>query len=140
MAYIALITWFGTILAGLYMLAVWLIENDVTPHGSAPSRLPPVVIFGHLGLAVTGLAVWVAYLVLGRDILAWTAVSILGLIAVLGATMFLRWIPASREPALAGTPAPPEGSFPVVVVAGHGLLASSTAVLVLLTALGFGGS
>jgi hypothetical protein len=35
-----------------------------------------------------------------------------------------------------GQAAPPEGSFPVVVVLGHGLLAVSTAVLVLLTALG----
>jgi hypothetical protein len=140
MAYIALITWFATILAGLYMLAVWLIENDVTDREAAPSKLPVPVIFGHLGLAVTGLGVWVAYLILKREVLAWAAVSILGLIAMLGATMFLRWIPASREPAAAAAAGPPEGSFPVVVVAGHGLLASSTAVLVLLTALGVGSS
>src|SRR5689334_859136 len=29
-AYAALITWFAAVLLGLYMLAVWLIENDVT--------------------------------------------------------------------------------------------------------------
>jgi hypothetical protein len=54
MQYAALITWFVAILAGLYMLAVWLIENDVTP-----SRLPAPVIFSHLFLAATGLTLWV---------------------------------------------------------------------------------
>jgi hypothetical protein len=143
-AYIALVTWFVTLLPGLYMLAVWLIENDVTDRTTAASRLPNPIIFTHLLLAVTGLCVWVAYLLLGHKILAWAAVSILGLIAVLGATMFLRWIPVYREPVVPGAAqvlstaqaAPPEGSFPVVVVFGHGLLAVSTAVLVLLTALG----
>src|SRR5215472_19166185 len=30
MAFVVLITWSAAVLAGLYMLAVWLIENDVT--------------------------------------------------------------------------------------------------------------
>jgi hypothetical protein len=144
MAYVALITWFVTILPGLYMLAVWLIENDVTDRNTAASRLPTPVIFTHLLLAVTGLGVWVSYLLFGHKVLAWTAFSILGVIALLGAAMFARWIPVYREPDVPGAArvlypgqaAPPEGSFPVVVVLGHGLLAVSTAVLVLLTALG----
>lgn len=144
MAYVALVTWFVTLLPGLYMLAVWLIENDATDRTTAASRLPIPIILTHLLLAVTGLCVWVAYLLLGHKILAWAAVSILGLIALLGATMFLRWIPVYREPIVpaaaqvlpAAQAAPPEGNFPVVVVFGHGLLAVSTAVLVLLTALG----
>ena len=144
MAYVALVTWFVTLLPGLYMLAVWLIENDVTDRTAAASRLPTPVIFTHLLLAVSGLVVWVLYLLLGHKILAWAAVSILGLIALLGAAMFARWIPVYREPNVPGAAqvlptvqaAPPEGSFPVVVVFGHGVLAVSTAVLVLLTALG----
>jgi hypothetical protein len=146
MAYVALITWFATILAGLYMLAVWLIERDVTDSGAADSRLPAPVIFTHLGLAVTGLGVWVTYLILDRPVLAWIAVSILALIAMLGVAMFARWIPVYREPEVPGaaqvltTTGPPEGNFPLVVVCGHGLLAGSTAILVLLTALGVGGS
>jgi hypothetical protein len=147
MAYVALITWFSTILAGLYMLAVWLIESDVTDRSGSASRLPAPVIFAHLLLALTGLGVWVSYLILDRDILAWTAVSILGLIALLGISMFARWIPVYREPEVPGAAqvlttagAPPEGSFPLVVVIGHGVLATSTVVLVLLTALGVGGN
>ena len=39
MAFTALITWFAAVLLGPYMLAVWLIENDVTDRAAAPSRL-----------------------------------------------------------------------------------------------------
>jgi hypothetical protein len=61
--------------------------------------------------------------------------------------MFARWIPVYRGPARSPGPArpdggslavPAEGNFPVVVVAAHGLLAVSTLVLALLTALGSG--
>ena len=85
------------------------------------------------------------YLVLERKIFAWTAIGILGGIAALGATMFLRWIPIYRGPVrpasqaqpTGGAPAiPAEGNFPVVVVTAHGLLAVSTLVLALLAALG----
>jgi len=143
MAYIALVTWFVTMLPGLYMLTVWLIENDVTDRNST-SNLPVPVIFTHLTLAVTGFGVWVAYLLFDRGLLAWTALGIIGLIDLLGIAMFARWLPVYREPAVpaaqqvlpAAQVAPPEGNFPVVVVFGHGFLAISTAVLVLLSALG----
>jgi hypothetical protein len=162
MAYIALIAWFVTALGGLYMLVVWLIENDATDQRHAASRLPLPVIVGHVTLALTGLGVWVAYLLLDRDALAWTALGILGGIALLGVTMFARWIPVYRTadvpvatpvlvpgggaagPALAAAQVtdgtPPEGNFPLVVVVAHGTFAVSTVVLVLLTALGVGGS
>lgn len=162
----ALITWFAAVLAGLYMLTVWLIENDVTGH-TAPSQLRVPVIFGHLALAITGLGVWVAYLVLDRDILAWASVGTLTAVVLLGLTMFARWIPVYREPALPTAPAvlagpgrpagtvlpaagtqpsqllsaaPAESHFPVAVIAAHGLLAGVTLVLVVLTTLGVGGS
>jgi hypothetical protein len=140
--YAALITWFAAILAGLYMLAVWLIENDVTP-----SRLPAPVIFSHVFLAATGFTLWVGFLVMHRKTLAWAAVGVLLGIATLGLTMFLRWIPVYRGPAQwagASGPSqlvyeiPAEGHFPVFLVAFHGVLAVTTLVLVLLTALGVG--
>ncbi len=177
MGFATVITWFATVLMGLFMLAVWLIENDVTGQGVAPSRLPKPVVLVHLLLAATGLLVWVAYLIFSRKELAWTAVGILVAIALLGATMFARWIPVYTGPARTASPAraagstflsaqpadsalavqaqaangvlaaparlgdaelavPAEGNFPVVVVAVHGLLAVSTLVLAVLTALG----
>jgi hypothetical protein len=141
----ALITWFAAMLAGLYMLAVWLIENDVTSRATA-SRLPAPVIFTHLFLAAIGLAVWVGYLVLHRKALAWAACAVLVGIAALGLTMFLRWIPVYYGPpdrvGPPGSPraavyeVPAEGQFPVILVYCHGLLAVTTLVLVLLITLG----
>ena len=147
MGFAALITWFAAIVAGLYMLTVWLIENDVTARRVAPSQLPVPVIFTHLVLAIAGLALWVAYLILDRSTLAWAAFGVLAVIVLLGLTMFARWIPVYRGPAQSAHQAPDgvlavpaEGNFPVAVVATHGLLAGITLVLVLLTALGIGGS
>jgi hypothetical protein len=165
MRFVALIVWFVTALWGLYMLAVWLIENDATRKGNAASRLPLPVILAHVMFAVTGLVVWVAYLLLDRPALAWTAVGILVAIALLGLSMFARWIPVYRMAdeevsvpvgAMSGggpgaTPGampglgslrelPAEGSFPLLIVLAHGVFAVSTVVLVVLTALGVGGS
>jgi hypothetical protein len=139
----ALISWLVTALFGLYLLTVWLIENDVTGRGAAASRLPAPVIFGHVLLALTGLVFWVIHLLSGADAPGWAAVGILGGVATLGLTMFTRWIPVHRAYVAAEAKAgrsrefdfPAERAFPVSVVAGHGLLAGTTLTLVLLTML-----
>jgi hypothetical protein len=144
MGFAVLITWFAAVLAGLYMLAVWLIENDVTGRGVRASRLPVPVVLGHLLLAVTGLGLWVTYLVMQQKKFAWAAIGVLVGIALLGFTMFLRWIPVYREPGPTGraqlstgeTAGPAEGNFPVAVVAAHGLFAVTTLVLAILAAIG----
>jgi len=149
MRFIALLVWFITALWGLYMLAVWLIENDATRQDRAASRLPLPVILSHVTLALTGLVVWVLYLLMDRPALAWASVGILVAIALLGFTMFARWIPVYRTPLAVAGPQeqllpikeiPAEGNFPLVIVVAHGTFAVSTLVLVVLTALGFGGS
>jgi hypothetical protein len=149
MRFVALIVWFVTALWDLYMLAMWLIENDATRQDSAASRLPLPVILSHVTLAVSGLLVWVVYLLVDRAALAWAAVGILVAIALLGFTMFARWIPVYRTPVAVGGPQegmlqiqdiPAEGNFPLVIVLAHGTFAVSTLILVVLTALGMGGS
>src|SRR5215470_13316562 len=84
-----------------------------------------------------------------RPALAWASVGILVAIALLGFTMFARWIPVYRTPLAVAGPQeqllpikeiPAEGNFPLVIVVAHGTFAVSTLVLVVLTALGFGGS
>lgn len=138
MGFAVLITWTAAVLAGLYMLAVWLIENDVTGQTAAPSRLPVPVVLGHVTLAVTGLALWVAYLVAHQDRLAWSSIGVLCGIALLGFTMFARWIPVYRDPVTAaGLPGsqaagPAESNFPVAVVAAHGMFAVTTLILAVL--------
>jgi hypothetical protein len=40
MVFVALISWIMTVGAGLYLLAIWLIEYDIGGAGGAVSRLP----------------------------------------------------------------------------------------------------
>jgi hypothetical protein len=141
----ALITWFAAVVAGLCLLAIWLIEYD---KSDAESHLPRTVISAHALLAVGGLVVWSAYLDGGTSALAWTSILILAVVAALGLTMAGRWIAVYRmykTPAAVLVPAgghgvggeylvPPERKFPVPVVIAHGVLAAATIVLVLLTA------
>jgi hypothetical protein len=140
----ALVCWFVTALAGLYLVAVWLIENDVDEHGTVASRLPGPVIVTHVLLALTGLVVWVIHLLSGAASWGWAAVAILAGIAVLGLTMFTRWIPVhaafvaaeSTRGISADFDFPAERAFPLTVVAGHGVLAVTTLTLVVLAMFG----
>jgi hypothetical protein len=140
----ALICWFVTALAGLYLVAVWLIENDVSEPGTVASRLPGPVILGHVLLALTGLVVWVLHLVSGAAVWGWAAVGILAAIATLGLTMFTRWIPVHtafvKAESARGMSAefdyPAERAFPLTMVTAHGVLAVTTLILTLLAMLG----
>jgi hypothetical protein len=154
----ALVTWLITAGAGLYLLTIWLIEYDHEFQSAAATRLPVPVISTHALLAVSGLAIWGVYLITDRPRLAWAAASILVVVAILGFTMAARWIRVYRAYAApsavsamatvgagtrgagSGITVPPERHFPLPVVIGHGLFATATLVLVLLTALGVGGS
>lgn len=133
----ALITWLVTALGGFFMLGTWISRGGLRAQPTG-SRLPAPAVFGHFALAAVGLVVWIIYLAAGGGALAWIAFILLLPVALLGFVMLARWIPVRR--AGAGEAAPAERHFPVAVVAGHGLFAVATVVLVLLTALGAGGS
>jgi manganese efflux pump family protein len=153
MAVAALVTWIVTAVGGFVLLGTWLArggarESTTTVAASsraggstsapetAPTRLSPPLIFGHFLLAATGLVVWIVYLATDNDTLAWIALALLVPVAVLGFTMLARWLADGRATTLANRP---ESHFPVAVVAGHGLFAVATVLLVLLTVLGVGG-
>jgi hypothetical protein len=78
--------------------------------------------------------------------LAWARVAVLAAAALLGLIMAARWIRVYRAvvdpgPSLTRrTIVPPERNFPLPVVIAHGVLAVTTLVLVLFTALGVGSS
>jgi hypothetical protein len=132
MAVAALITWLITAVGGFVMLGVWISRGGHRPGGT--SRLTPGLVFSHFALAVIGLVLWIVYLVVGTSALAWIAFVLLLPVALLGFTMFARWMTSRRTDTAA------ESRFPMVVVLGHGLFAATTLVLVLLTALGVAGS
>jgi hypothetical protein len=126
MATAALITWLITAVGGFVLLARWVAAGGHRP-GSG-SRLSPGLVFSHFALAAIGLVLWIIYLISPSAALAWIAFVLLLPVALLGFTMFARWLPTRRA---AGTA---ESGFPVPVVIGHGLLAATTLVLVLITA------
>jgi hypothetical protein len=133
MSVIALIAWIVTLLGGLFLLAIWLIEYDPQIQRAAATRLPVPVISTHAVLAVVGLIVWVSYLVTDNDAFAFATLAIVAMVASLGITMAVRWFKVYRadpDPLV-----PPERHFPVPVVIGHGVFALTTVVLVLSTTL-----
>ncbi|MGQ4614912.1 hypothetical protein [Nocardia sp. R7R-8] len=131
----ALIFWLLTAGGGFFLLGTWIAKGGTRQPNS--TQLPAPVLFGHFLLAVAGLIVWIVYLVVDSTALAWIAFVLLIPVALLGFTMLLRWIPTYRARST-GAAEPPEGHFPVAVVAGHGVFAVTTVVLVFLTALGVG--
>lgn len=145
----ALITWILTAGGGFYLLAKWVAGGGHRQPSS--TKFPPALIFGHFLLAAAGLVLWIVYLVIDSDTIGWVALIVLVPVAVLGFTMLARWIPSYRNNRAAISASgqvaadsagenPPERSFPVIVVAAHGVLAVATVVLALLTMLGIGGS
>lgn len=160
----ALIIWIITAGGGFYLLATWIANGGARRDTASPSHFPPAVIFGHMLLAAAGLVVWIVYVAVDKTALAWIAFGLLAAVALLGFTMFSLWLPTyrgSRTSATVGTPVhagapgtpgaqagadrvsaatPPERHFPVPIVGLHGLLAATTLILVLLTALNVGGS
>lgn len=140
----ALFTWACTALAGMGLLAIWLIEYDLGQPGGTASRLPKTVIGGHALLALSGFVTWVVYLITGWDVLAWIVLAVLAVVASLGSVMLGRWVTVRRSIAAVGgrhhrppgrVPLPAESHFPLPLVIGHGVLAVSTVTLVALTCL-----
>jgi hypothetical protein len=144
MSVAALFTWMVTILAGLILVVIWIIEYDPEFQTAAATRLLVPVISAHALLGLGGLMLWIGYLLEDQEQLAWATVAALGTVAVLGLIMAARWIGVYRAvddpgPSLTrSTTVPPERNFPLPVVVVHGILAVTTLVLVLFTALGVG--
>ena len=138
----ALFTWIVTIMGGLVLLVIWIIEYDPEFQTAAATRLPVPVISAHALLGLGGLMLWIGYLLEDQQQLAWAAVAALGTVAVLGLIMAARWISVYRTvvdpgPSLTrSTTVPPERNFPLPVVVVHGILAVTTLVLVLFSTLG----
>jgi hypothetical protein len=160
----ALILWILTAGGGFVLLGTWVAKGGAR-RGGAGSRFPVPLIFGHFLLAATGLVLWIVYVAADKDGVGWTAFGLLAVVALLGFSMLALWIPTfqatrgsgSRHAPVAAQPAgsvasggaasstavgagPAERHFPVPIVVGHGLLAATTLVLVLLTMLDVGSS
>jgi hypothetical protein len=96
MSIAALVTWMATIFAGLILFVIWIVEYDRDFQGSAATRLPVPVISTHALLGMSGLVLWILYLVVDDERLAWVTVAALGAVALLGLIMAVRWISVYR--------------------------------------------
>ncbi|MFI5781984.1 hypothetical protein [Nocardia sp. NPDC051570] len=140
MRYAALAMLGCTAISGAVILGAWLTRGEVrrarVRHGRH-RRLPPALVFGHVGLALVAAATWTTFVVLGNYGIAVAAFVMLGATAVLGVTMFIRWIPTYRSLVESGEGpgaahrAPREPNLPIRVVLVHGCLAVGTASLAL---------
>ena len=152
MAIAALITWIITAGFGAFMLARWASRGGVRHAEGAGTNLPPYRVFTHFGLAVAGLILWIVYLVTDSTLLAWIAFADLVVVASIGLVMVMQWAKDGRA-AMAAAAASggqfradasgvdlAEQHIPRPPVVLHGIFAVSTVVLVLLSALGIGGS
>jgi hypothetical protein len=154
MEWAALIAWVLTASGGFLMLGLWLKHGGQQQRDTSRRVIRPPLIFSHFGLAATGLVLWIIYVASDSDAIAWIAFALLVPVALLGFTMFARWL-QERQSTTQAAPAgatgggavatgggavgePAEQHFPVPVVAIHGLLAVTTVVLVLLAAAGVG--
>lgn len=137
-AFVALLLTVG---GGLYLLSTWM-SADARARGD--SGIPAWLIFSHFGLASTALVMWFGHLLLGGVVLARIAFGLLLVVAAMGVTMFVRWVPSRRAHSRAETgqaaalerpgQVPHEARFPADAVLGHGVVAATTLVLVFLAA------
>jgi hypothetical protein len=136
----ALICWLATAAVGGFLLYLWALraaragQRGRPAYGRPPPYIPRWLVVAHVALAVGGLATWWAALFL-LDELAYASIVALLAVALLGASMFVRWLGSrrARRAALALNRAPSESRLPTVAVIGHGLLGVTTVVLVLLS-------
>jgi hypothetical protein len=150
MKWAALIVWVITALGGFGLLAIWLQRGGMAQADQPGRRIRPTLIFSHMLLAAAGLVLWIVYLASHKRGIAWVAFALLLVVATLGFTMLALWLQrrqagASATAGGAGAAVgegsvPAEQHFPIAIVGAHGLVAATTLVLVLLTALKVGGS
>jgi hypothetical protein len=140
----SLFAWIATVLVGLMLLVIWLMEYDPQFQSAAATRLPIPMISTHALLGMAGLVLWGAYLLADESRLAYATLADLGIAVVLGLTMAGRWVrvyrtygrsPRRDASATQVVTVPPERHFPITAVVLHGVLAMTTVVLVVFTAL-----
>jgi hypothetical protein len=127
---VALVIWCGTACLGLYLLGVWLSRGGLRQQATRITVFPAALIFAHPVLATTGLSLWIAYVLCGRLVYAWSGFGVLSASAMLGFVMLTRWLVGRGGRHARGA----EQHFPAKVVAMHGAVGLTTFTLVLMAA------
>jgi hypothetical protein len=99
----ALIIWLLTVSIGAYMLRTWIARGGLRRQRATGVGAPPALVFGHPSVALSGLAVWVGYLISGLDALAWLGIGLIATAITLGISMVTLWTPYPVRPAPGAT-------------------------------------
>jgi hypothetical protein len=101
LGFAALTTWLLDAGSGAYMLGTWIVRGGLRRQRATGDRLGAGVVFGHFGLASTGLLVWAGYLASRWAFLGWLAIGLLMVVIGLGISTVTLWtpFPAHRAPA-----------------------------------------
>jgi hypothetical protein len=111
MRFATLISWLLTAGMGGFMLRTWLARGGLRRERARAGGLPPQLIFGHAGLALSGLLVWSGYVATGTRAVAWTAVGLLMVTISLGLCTVTLWTPyPAARPGERRAPAPADES------------------------------
>ena len=94
----ALIAWLLTASIGGYMLRTWVARGGLRRQRATGVGVPPGVVFGHASAALTGLTVWISYLVTGWRPLAWLGVTLVCTAICLGICTVTLWTPYPVRP------------------------------------------
>jgi hypothetical protein len=105
LALAALAAWLLTAGLGAYMLRTWVSRGGLRAQRATGVGVPPAVVFGHAGVALTGLVTWIVYTRAGWTWLAWVGLALIGAAIALGIGTVTLWAPFP----VAG-PAPPPAS------------------------------
>lgn len=109
---ITLATWLLTASIGAYMLRRLVTRNGLRRQRRRPGGLSPRVLYAHFSLALTGLAVWLSYLLTGWPALAWVAVGVVMPAIGLGLSTVTLWTPFPDPPVGSGAGRPPSAGGP----------------------------
>jgi len=146
-------TWAATAVGGLGMAALFLRHRGMAQ--SEREAIGPLRVLPHIGFAVAGFGLWLAYAITDTDALGWAGMSALAVAFLIAGTFLLTRDQHRREElaraqgravapiagaatdmpatAVAARPAiPAEHFIPIWLAGGHGLLGGTTLVLVLL--------
>jgi hypothetical protein len=93
LAIFALVDWLLTEAFGAYMLVSWIAKGGIRVPADRPGAVPRWVIFGHAGLAFTGLLAWISFVVTGEPALAWISLGLLAPAIGLGISTVTLWTP-----------------------------------------------
>lgn len=109
---ITLVTWVLTASIGAYMLRRLVTRDGLRRQRRRPGGLSPRVLYAHFSLALTGLAVWLSYLLTGWPLLAWFAVGVVMPAIGLGLSTVTLWTPFPDPPVGSGAGQRPRAGGP----------------------------